>query len=170
MAFPKSLRLQLGLSQPEFANLLDTNAGQLSMAESGLRNLPTASLEIANALEKAVTASKMQATGNKKTGTKAIALLTKKIRSGELKLELLKMQEEKVAEKLDAARRLLAVAEALALPSAITINEDLLLQMAVLQRKGEKKIAAYEAKQIQLQLAIASTEAVIAKAKELAFY
>ena len=36
MAFPKPLRLQLGLSLSEFANLLDTNVGHLSRPNSYL--------------------------------------------------------------------------------------------------------------------------------------
>ena len=167
MAFPKPLRLQLGLSLAEFADLLNTNVGQLSMVESGLRSLPTTSLEIADSLQKAMNSSKAQPIADNKLSKKVIALLNKEIRIGQAKLEALQMQELKLAEKLNAAKCLFSLSQEFTRPLPPPQKEEVDLQMAVLQRKATKKVEQYEVKLIQLQLQITSVQALIFKANEI---
>ena len=158
----KLLREQLGLSQGEFADLLQTERAQVSMKESGLRVLPPAARRLAAHMQKILDDEPALSNFQLAENIGGKDLFKKHLRSSQLKLERLELQGEKVEIKKLQADRYLAVATTL---NQLNLAEDetTLLKLHLMQRKAVEKQKKYSGMWWLIQLKIAGLQAVIAR-------
>lgn len=167
MAYPKSLRNRFHVSIAVFADLINCSASQLSMAESGKRQLPTESLILLGKLEAAVLQKNSVQTTSVLPDAKQQRMLDNYIRPRVLQLDSMKQKANQLAEKKAQAEgvlQLAAIFEESALVSAESIAS---LQSNIARRQAQKKLIQYHQDWMKVQLVITGLEAEIKRAEEL---
>jgi DNA-binding transcriptional regulator YiaG len=165
----KNLRKQLGLSQADFADLLGCKEATFAMAESGLRHLPAASLQVASLLL-ATPQHKVQLQVQTKVKDWFTDLelkwLSKAIFIRKIKLQKVELQIEALDIKIQQASNLMQFAANLQ-SSGQPLNELTALKLEVLRRKALEKHSHYRQKWLALQLNMTGLQAEIEKAATL---
>lgn len=162
----KNCRKKLGFSQQEFADLIGCKKGHYAMAESGKRILPAINQNVLTILENIdpvhnETMAKSLTASNKTS----IAILNKTIKQQQLKLGKLLLLTENIENKMQIAKTMITVTQAL-----LTVknqDETTRMQQQVMQRQAAEKLVRYQQQWISYQIAIAGLQASIDKAIEL---
>ena len=159
--FLYSLRKKLGLTIEEFATLIDTNSGALSMAEIGKRNLPSTAALLAAQWEISLMEAEKNNTEDWKDQTAIQAFCHKKNRMANIKLEKLRLELESLHSKAASLRLLLQTLQVhTAKPSSID-SEIIPLQIEVLEMKARKKLDELHIQIIEHNISIAGLRAEI---------
>ena len=162
----KNCRKKLGFSQQEFADLIGCKKGHYAMAESGKRILPAINQNVLTILENIdpvhnETMAKSLTDSNKTS----IAILNKTIKQQQLKLGKLLLLTENIENKMQIAKTMITVTQAL-----LTVknqDETTRMQQQVMQRQAAEKLVRYQQQWIGCQITIAGLQASIDKAIEL---
>jgi len=160
----KEIREKLGLTQPEFATLLGINLGLLAMAEIGKRSLPGSALLLLGQINQII---ELHAAEPLETSMSAPAKerLAKWIKSKELEFRKAELQLEKLDEKLQQMRKVLAVGEPLkSVWPPDSLAHD---QWVLLVRQAQRKVENLETERVELHLKAEGLRTVIELGKNI---
>jgi transcriptional regulator with XRE-family HTH domain len=160
MANTKELRQLLGLTLPDIADLIGCSQGQLAMAETGQRKLPSKSRAALYGLEQVI--QKMVLENPEPTfaeGTKTTALRSKAKKRLTLQLKSRELKAEKIlqAQKQTALR--LQFAEQFEQQPFLPDDGIAKLRVKILQRTARVELDTQAALLLQHQLAMAAIRA-----------
>lgn len=167
MAYPKELRNKLGISVEAFATLINCGFGQLSMAESGKRSLPTISLQILNLIEQKLAQNQLPAVTASLQDEKTIAFLQKRTDNCQSLIKILRYKLSVLEEKYSQASSLQRLTTEFETDDSLPDVGNTHLQMQVLKRQSKAKLQKRKQEWVELQLTLAATEAELQKALEL---
>ncbi len=163
MADIQAIRQALGISQTEFATLIDCDRGILAMAETGKRFLPTTARLTAVAIQNAMLPTAQLANISSPHDAAIQKMLSKHLKTCEAQLQQKQLALAAITEKIQQAEQLLHVAAALG--ADITYSENARLQWAILQRKATTKLKKYYLLRVKTLIAINGLTAEINYAK-----
>ncbi|MES2776803.1 MAG: helix-turn-helix transcriptional regulator [Bacteroidota bacterium] len=165
MEYFKEMRIELGLSQNEFADLIGCNEGQLAMAESGRRNLPRAAANFVRLLT--------HEPANPSSGQADNVYTQAELKAMEMDLRKRTLQISKLEERSDAleiktrhAGNMIAKSAAIQ-NSGVQMDETTQLTLVVLQRKAIEKQSRYRKQWFACLAEIAGLQAANEKAGQL---
>jgi transcriptional regulator with XRE-family HTH domain len=166
-----TLRKKLGLTIEEFATLIGSNSGVLSMAEIGKRNLPFNSSMLATHWELSMMeAEKIEAEKNNAEDWKDPAAIQafchQKIRVASIKLEKLSLALESLISKAHTLGLLLQTIQVHTSKSSSIQSEIIPLQIEVLERKAREKLKDIHIQIIEHNISIAGLKAEIEAATQ----
>jgi len=167
MAYPKSLRNQLGLSTAVFADLIGCSRSQLTMTESGKRSLPASSLLLLVKLEEALRQNINKPVESTKPGKQVMALLRKHISKRRWQAEEAKQKVEKLAEKHEQLKYLLQLTQVYEAAPFSHKNDITTLLMTILKRKAQKKLPIQHSELVKAHLLSAGLQAEMVATDEL---
>lgn len=163
MADIQAIRQALGISQTEFATLIDCDRGMLAMAETGKRFLPTTASLSAIAIQNAMLPTAQLANIASPHDAATQKMLSKHIKTCEAQLQQKQLVLAAITEKIQQAEQLLHVAAALG--ADLTYTENAHLQWDILQRKATTKLKKYYLLRVKTLIAISGLTAEINYAK-----
>jgi transcriptional regulator with XRE-family HTH domain len=165
MAYPKTLRNKMGLTNEAFADLIDCSTGQLSMAEAGKRKLPWQSVEILKKLEEAWAKTENNELFSIKPDKSLNNWLNKHIRKAKLQAAGLKIKADIMEQKAAQATRLLALAQLPETEYPLPEGSNAALKLKIIEKKTAQKLQLLTGSLTKLYIAIRALEAEIATAE-----
>jgi len=135
MTFLQSFREQFGISQNDFAGILQCHTSQLTMAESGRRSLPQESKTILRHLEQAFEQYVPPRNNSNAIPASVTTFLQNKIKKCTAELAQLALEKETLEKKLTTAQQLEKLLLALKSNPLPIQAEEAALQIEILDRK-----------------------------------
>jgi len=162
MEISKELRLKLGFTRSEMADLTGCTPGQWAMAETGQRKLPLQVRDTCYKLEVAIpNLSTQMVQHTLHTEGKTAALAKKMLKKFHLKLKKEQLQQEKLLETREKTQLKLHIAEQLIQQAFLANDEIASLQLGIIQRKASLALHTLSEKLLHHALAIAAVQAQI---------
>ncbi len=159
----QTTRQALGVSQNEFATLVDCDRGILAMSEIGKRLLPTSASLALVTIQNAMLSTDQIAIP--KLDATAQAILNKHIKRCETQLQQKQLQLNTINQKIQEAQQVIHVANILGANDST--SENARLQWTILQRKASLQLKKQLLLRIKTSLAMSGLTAEIAYAKTL---
>ncbi|MEO7313383.1 MAG: helix-turn-helix transcriptional regulator [Chitinophagaceae bacterium] len=167
MNYLKETRLQWGISQNDFADLLGCTRSQLAMAETGQRELPFASDRMIRRME-STKSSQFQpyAPVKLQADESCLKVLDRDITDRRLKLYRLERSAEQLYVKVQQGLHLIEMAASI-LQTEPVLDELARLRLELLERQAKQKLTQWQKKWLLCQVEIAGQKAAMANAVEL---
>jgi len=160
MTLTKNIRIQMGISQTAFADLLDCSLGQLAMHETGKRSLPAKSVAALALLEQALAISTAAPANLTVQATPATDRMLRRTR---LLLEKTKHRIATLEEKIQQCHLLLHLADSWHNTLPLAPGESA-ARMKILERQAQKKLGRYRQVWLKQQVQLAGLDAQIERA------
>jgi hypothetical protein len=161
-----TLRKKLGLTIEEFATLIGSNSGVLSMAEIGKRNLPSTSSLLAAHWELSMMQAEQNNAEDWKDSAAIQAFCHQKIRVASIKLEKLTLSIESLIAKAHTLGLLLQTIQVHASKPSSIQSDIIPLQIEVLERKAREKLKDIHIQIIEHNISIAGLKSEIEAATQ----
>ncbi len=163
----KDLRLQIGLTQVELADMLGCSKAQIAMAETGQRNLPSASVVAWHRLAAVMENILKTKPATRIRGKKSTAPGQKMVKQLSLQLKRRELQMEKIVYTLQPCEWQLQLAEQFKEKPFLPDDGIAPLRMQILLRTAGRKWDEQAAALLRHQLAIAGLKAQLEILKNL---
>jgi len=163
MLIIQTTRQALGVSQNEFATLVDCDRGILAMAEIGKRLLPTSASLALVTIQNAMLSTDQFAIPT--LDATAQTLLNKHTKRCEAQLQQKQLQLNTINQKIQQAQQVIHVANILGIDNSL--SENARLQWTILQRKASLQLKKHLLLRIKTLVAISGLTAEIAYTKTL---
>jgi transcriptional regulator with XRE-family HTH domain len=163
----KETRLQWGISQSDFADLLGCTRSQLAMAETGKRHLNTAASLMIHRMESTKpNAYYPYPAAAAATDERHLKALEHDFQGRYIKLYRLERLAEKLAAKMQQCLNLAAMAAALMQTEPVLAGIPR-MRLQVLERQAKSNLSRWQKQWLLCQVDIAGQQAAMAKAKAL---